>query len=273
MTLDQRLTHAARQIADGVVAPQVDLDAVRRGARARRRRTVTGVVTAAVLVVAAASTALTVGRDTSAPVPPASTPTSTAPTQGFLMPPWPALETGPEYWLPYESVRYGFDMGAPPGWGWNPAVRSWTYLDGLDHPSSADDAFLSPDGHVRVSAWSVPLDPGARAASTADLVEWARDYCERTNNSPCAGIAERAVPLCVEKWDYCHPGLLVPFKEDVQAFFGSRLLASDAMTVVAVWRPETSPATARYGGSTRLLEQFLSTMQVWPESTPREQRR
>ena len=40
MTLDQRLAQAVRHVADGVAVPEVDLEAVRAGARANRRRTV-----------------------------------------------------------------------------------------------------------------------------------------------------------------------------------------------------------------------------------------
>ena len=40
MTLDQRLTQAARGLADRVTPPEVDLEVVRNRARANRRRTV-----------------------------------------------------------------------------------------------------------------------------------------------------------------------------------------------------------------------------------------
>ena len=99
-----------------------------------------------------------------------------------------------------------------------------------------------------------------------------RTTARTSGNSPCTGIADRAVELCLEKWD-CHPGLLVPFENDVQAFFSGGIYAQDAMTVVAVWRAESSRHVARYGGSRRLLEAFLSTMEVWPSSTPLHQRR
>ena len=70
-------------------------------------------------------------------------------------------------------------------------------------------------------------------------MEWVENYCEESGNSPCTGIADRAVELCLEKWD-CHPGLLVPFENDVQAFFSGGIYAQDAMTVVAAWRRESS---------------------------------
>ena len=100
------------------------------------------------------------------------------------------------------------------------------------------------------------------------MLAWAADYCEATGiTTPCTGIEDRAVELCLEKRD-CHPGLLVPFENDVQAFFSGGIYNEDAMTVVAVWRGESDPSVARYGGAQRLLEAFLSTMQVWPASTP-----
>jgi hypothetical protein len=65
----------------------------------------------------------------------------------------------------------------------------------------------------------------------------------------------------------------VPFQDDVQAFFSGGIYDGDTMTVVAVWRGERDRSVARYGGAQRLLEAFLSTMQVWPASTPLSERR
>jgi len=67
--------------------------------------------------------------------------------------------------------------------------------------------------------------------------------------------------------------MLMPFRDDVQAFFSGGIYDADAMTVVAVWRGESDPSVARYAGAQRLLEAFLSTMQVWPASTPVRERR
>jgi hypothetical protein len=98
-----------------------------------------------------------------------------------------------------------------------------------------------------------------------------RGDCARSDNAPCTGINDRAVQLCLEKWD-CHPGLPIPFKNDVQAYFSGRIYDGDAMTVVAVWQGESAPSVAPYLGAQRLLEAFLSTMAVWPASTPHEER-
>jgi hypothetical protein len=77
--------------------------------------------------------------------------------------------------------------------------------------------------------------------------------------------------LCLEKWD-CHPGLPVPFKNDVQTYFSGGIYGGDAMTVVALWQGESAPSVAPYGGAQRPLEAFLSTMAVWPASPPHEER-
>ena len=116
-----------------------------------------------------------------------------------------------------------------------------------------------------MSVWTAPLDPTTREETYGYLEAWVEDYCEATENTPCTGIEDRAVELCLEKRD-CHPGLLVPFQEDVHAFFSGGDYAQDAMTIVAVWRPETDSSVAPYGGSQRLLEAFLSTMDVRPNS-------
>jgi len=122
-----------------------------------------------------------------------------------------------------------------------------------------------------VSVWAAPLDPSTREETTDYVEAWVEDYCEASGNTPCTGIGDRAVDLCLEKRD-CHPGLLVPFRDDVQAFFSGGIYAADAMTVVAVWRPESDSSVVPYGGSKRLLEGFLSTMEVWPASTPMSDR-
>ena len=89
-----------------------------------------------------------------------------------------------------------------------------------------------------MSVWTAPLDPSTREETTAYVQAWVEDYCEATENLPCTGIDDRAVELCLEKRD-CHPGLLVPFQSDAQAFFSGGDYAADAMTIVTVWRPES----------------------------------
>lgn len=181
-------------------------------------------------------------------------------------------------WTAFVSDRYrswpsdleGYSISHPADWTVRPAERDWDFeTDAADWLSPATDDFISPDGHVRVSAWAIPLDfdepmgVESQSESWANVAAWVEDYCQAARESPCTGIAERAVPLCLEVRD-CHPGLLVPFEEDVLAFFTGGGV-DDNMIVVAVWRGESDPAVAPYGGSQRLLEAFLSTMCVWPE--------
>jgi hypothetical protein len=195
--------------------------------------------------------------------------------------PTPAASASPldtTSWTAYESERYGWIIGHPADWSVTPAERDWTLSRDVDDVlSSGQEMFTSPDGHVRVSAWSVAVDPerdpmwvDSQSESWANVAAWAEEYCQAAGNGPCEGIIDRAVPLCFERRD-CHPGLLVPFQNDVQAFFTGGTPGAD-MVVVAVWWGESAPAVASYGGSQRLLEAFLSTMAVWPESVPFEER-
>jgi hypothetical protein len=175
-------------------------------------------------------------------------------------------------WTIYASDVYDLEVAHPPRWTEDPATRRWRLdSDGKNFRSPAHEAFHSPGGIVRVSVWDAPLDPAKREESTDYIEAWVEDYCQATDNTPCDGIGDRAIALCLEKRD-CHPGLLVPFEDDVQAFFSGGIYDTDAMTVVAVWRGESAPAVARYGGARRLLEAFLSTMEVWPASTPTHER-
>jgi hypothetical protein len=170
-------------------------------------------------------------------------------------------------WTTYTSKQYGFSIAHPADWTVDPASRAWTWDDAPESLNPAQENFHSADGHVRVSAWSVPRDAaegtifGTPAEGWGAVEEWVQTYCERTGSTPCTDIHGRAVPLCLEKRD-CHPGLLVPFDNDVQAFFTNGGEGAP-MTVVAVWWGDSEPAVAPYGGSRRLLEAFLSTMDVW----------
>jgi hypothetical protein len=256
MTLDQRLTQAMQHIADDVIVPQLDLGAVRATARTHRIRVASVAATAAAALVLVAATALLGGRDTTAPEPANTTP---APQPSLSMPST----------LTFTSSLYDLTVDYPQGWTPYVATQKWSWEANVkDWKGPAQDHFLSPEGgSVRVSAWAAPIDPATRKESTAYLVAFAQDYCEQSGNSPCTGIADRAVELCVEKRD-CHPGLLVPFKEDVQAFFSGGSYPTDVMTIVAVWRPEWDNSVRPYGGARKLLESFLSTMDVWPKTTP-----
>ena len=76
------------------------------------------------------------------------------------------------------------------------------------------------------------------ADSPDSIVAWAEDYCEAASLSPCTGIADRAVAICIENRD-CHPAVLVPFDEGTAAFlFGGNFQDSQ---VIAVWRFRVRP--------------------------------
>lgn len=175
-------------------------------------------------------------------------------------------------WVAYRSNQYGLSSGHPAGWTVDPATRRWTLGQDavLDPRSPGMDHFTAPNGQVRASVWTVPVEPGPNFDDRGAFEAWIADFCEATGNTPCTGIADRAVTLCDERRD-CHLALLVPFRDDVQAFFFGDG-AVEGMTVAAVWRPETDPSVAEYGGSQRLLEAFLATMNVYPESLPFQER-
>jgi hypothetical protein len=159
-------------------------------------------------------------------------------------------------WTTYTSERYAFSIGHPADWSEQPADHTWTMADATTVPfSDAAEHFLSANGQVGVSAWSVAY-PGA-ATTDRRLVPWIQNYCELLEqDSPCPDPRELSVPVTMDG----HPGLLVEFVGDTQAF----VLVGDTMYVVAVWRPDADPTTASYGGSARFLRSFLATMHLLP---------
>ena len=165
-------------------------------------------------------------------------------------------------WTTYTSSRYGFSIGHPTDWTERPADHSWTLPAAA--PSGEPDAmgtsaegFIAPGQTVLVSAWSVVVAPGTSAQT------WMVDvYCPSISvpsASDCDRLGPggpRVTPVTVDG----HAGALARFAEDTQAF----ILVGSRMYIVACWRPEDEPSVAPYGGATRLLEGYISTMHLLP---------
>ena len=186
----------------------------------------------------------------SGPGGPAPTPTilpTTAPSSTIAQ-----VTTGPidtATWTTYVSDRYGFSIGHPADWSERPSDHVWTFPADAEWLNTASESFGSQGDTVRASAWSASVTPGTTVDS------WLQTYCPK-NTTPCGGLQARAIGVTMDG----HPGLLVPFKEDTQAF----ILVGDRMYVVAVWEPDSDPRAKPYGGAQRLLEGYLSTMRLLP---------
>ena len=287
MKLEERVVSALREHTDRLKPSTLDLAAVRASAKTQtRRRTTIAIGCAVAAIIAVVASGVTnLGQDRSDGIGPVDTPSpSTTPSPTNLA----SMDMGT--WTPYTSEQYhsqaGPLVGHPPDWTVVPATRKWRFdTDVADPLSPSHESFVDPTGEVRVSIWEVPLGDVDITVSSgcvdltswrcvesgSFLLAWAEAYCEASDQTPCGGIEDRAVVLCLEKRD-CHPGVLVPFETEVMAFFSGGIYNQEAMTVVAVWRGESHPSVARYGGAQRLLEGFLSTMSVWPASTPGSQR-
>jgi hypothetical protein len=218
-----------------------------------------------------------------------SGPVATSPTT--VSPPLPngtvpsstptSVLTGSGWGNVFHSDFYHLYIGVPSGWTVMYADHDWDMEEAPDPASTGQEMFLSPAGDVRVSVWKTQYDPDATPIkSYADMAAWVAQYCQQAGYPSCDEAIARATPLCLEFWD-CHPtGLLVPFEDDVQAFVtGTDIITNpgwppaEGMTVVVVWRPDSHPSVAEYGGAKRLLAAFLSTMDVWrPDRTQRCQR-
>jgi hypothetical protein len=124
-----------------------------------------------------------------------------------------------------------------------PSPTDWSEFVTVD----SDDSGLAPDG------WT----------TYGPVIAWAEQYCEMEGLSPCEGLADRAVPLCIERRD-CHPAVLVPFEEGAVAFVAGGVFPQPQ--VIGVWHPEGDPRLAPYGGARKLLEAYLASVEVYPNA-------
>jgi hypothetical protein len=118
MTLDQRLAEAARQVADGVTPPEVDLDSVRTQGRARRRRaaaaaTFSVVVAIAVLVALFGRLGATSSRPEPVEPPGGTVPTTTQRVY-VLAQPWADCGYLDESFLPLTVAGPGYRTTVTP---------------------------------------------------------------------------------------------------------------------------------------------------------------
>jgi hypothetical protein len=122
---------------------------------------------------------------------------------------------------------------------------------------AAAEGFSAPGQTILVSAWSVAVAAGT------DAQHWIVDtYClplELSSTSDCDRLGPggpRVTPITIDG----HAGMIVRFGQDTQAF----VLVGSRMYIVACWRPEGDPSVTPFGGATRLLEGFVSTMHLLP---------
>lgn len=155
-------------------------------------------------------------------------------------------------WIAYTSKQYGFSLKHPPGWTVGPAAKK-----GLGE----GELFVTPGQDVYVHVSSTPAKDTPE--TWEGVAAWVEKHCQQ-GGEPCPGVLDRAVKLCNGSTE-CHPGLLVP--DFGESSFEAIFTGGDykgQMVSVDVALPESHQNVARYGGSRRLLEGFLSTMDVCP---------
>ncbi|HSN43089.1 MAG TPA: hypothetical protein VLR88_03425 [Propionibacteriaceae bacterium] len=199
---------------------------------------------------------------TSSAAPDTTSPSVTSPS---VTPPWVASlpSTSPidtANWIPYLSKQFSLSLNHPPGWTVTPAEHDWTLeADAGVMESSGQDGFSSPNGNIYVTVFSTPIRD---TPETLDgVAAWVEKYCQ-TKNASCSG-RESAVPLCNERKD-CHPGLLVTVDGRFYEAFFTGGFHRGKMVGVLVHLADGHESLEPYGGTRRLLEGFLSTLDVFP---------
>ncbi len=158
MTLDERLTRAVHHVADTVIVPDVDLDAVRSTARANRHRTLAlgAAACAAVVVVGIAGAALSGGQRAVGP----------------------AQDTSPstvEEWTPERTRAEGSPVDLLYSWS-GPAPSG---LDAQLYCTGGCDEWKPDDVEGRTSHWALEVRQGGRSALfDVQGVPWARYFDE-----------------------------------------------------------------------------------------------
>jgi hypothetical protein len=218
-------------------------------------RAAAGIAIVAVVGIAIISV---VGRGSTIGAPPTPIPTATAaPSSAALGTVSPTVSglIDTATWATYTSTRYGFTIGHPADWLELPSNHDWAFpADATDFPPAGGETFRTPTDDVGVSAWSVAV------ASGTTMTTWLQMYCPVAEHNPCTALEGLTSTVGMDG----HPGTLVAFTEDTQAF----ILIGDRMYIVGCWRPESDSTVAPYGGATRLLKGFLATMHLLPAATP-----
>lgn len=181
--------------------------------------------------------------------------TSVAPSAAPSRAPAASTALGPldtTTWKTFTSARYGFSVGHPAGWTERPSDHVWAFpADAGQFPPPGAETFLTPADDVGVSAWSV----GVTADTSLDA--WVQAYCQvAESDTPCSAIPSRTIAASMDG----HAGQLVRFAEDTQAF----VLVGGRMYIVGCWRPEADSSVSPFGGASRLLQGYLSTMHLLP---------
>ena len=174
-------------------------------------------------------------------------------------------------WTAYESERFGWTIGHPADWTTRPAEHDWTLnRDAEDVMSSGQEMFVAPSGDVRVSAWSAPSNRRRTPRPSRRLWPGSNGTVEQASGASCTA-AWTGPYHCALRGGIAIPAFSYLSKMRSRPSSGAAS-ARDQIVVVTVWWGENEPAVAPYGGSQRLLEAFISTMAVWPESVPFEDR-
>ena len=170
-----------------------------------------------------------------------------------------ALTYFKQTWTPYTSQVYGFTARIPPGWHLDhAATRPFDPATDtvIDPRLRSIDTFINEAGSMAVGMFEIPEGTGVDTSSESlEAYEaLAERLCQTMNDGPCAGIADRSIPMCRERAD-CHPALVVPFDDDVFGYFLGNQVA-------VVWRADDAPDAAGYGGAINVLKAFLESRNV-----------
>ena len=208
------------------------------------------------------------GRPTPSPTQISTTAPTAGPTatEGSTPSPAPSqVAPGITAWTSYTSEVYGITFGYPDGWTLDSAAtRKWQAGDDPQSATPYSDVFMNPetrDGdQIGLGLLQKPAGPGADITSHEGLTAWAQaNMCDEEIDA-CETVPDVAIPMCLGRVA-CLPAVLVPLSDSTTAFIADP--ENGLVTIISIFRPDSLPAAARYGGSVELLKSILTTMDVW----------
>ena len=180
----------------------------------------------------------------------------------------PSPSPEPVTWQPFTSRVYGYTLDYPEGWNTTSATRPWLPTDDAENGSIYSDQFGSDTDDVAFGVFQRPAGGGVDPGTVDGLKATAIAHCESQGLQwapDCARFADKAESLCIDAGsDPCRPAIVLRSPDLDAGEEGTYAFVSDGtadnVIVLAAYRGESWPGTARFGGTSGLLRSVVESL-------------